>query len=431
MGLTAGAVVTLEVERPVAGGRMLARHEGQIVLLSGAIPGERVVARVERAAKSVAHAETIEVLTPSADRRAGADGRCGGRDYAHVAYARQQALKAEVIADAFRRVGRLPLSEVPAVVASPEHGYRLRSRLHASNGRLGFLREGSHDLCAAGPTGQLSAGTLEWLLAAERHLTAGAAGGLAERIVAVELAEDLPGLDRAAHVEMRGAVDLSALAPLAEGLVGLSAQGSLSNDVVTIAGTPEVTDRLHIRSGDAKPALTLTRNVRSFFQGNRFLLEWLVQHVVTLIAAAPIVDLYAGVGLFGLAAAAAGHEAITLVEGDRTSGADLDANARAFAPRVRVVRQSVEAALAGLQGLRFAGTCIVDPPRTGLSPAARDGVLRMKPARLIYVSCDVATLARDSRALVDAGYELAAITGVDLFPSTAHVETVAVLDRVG
>ncbi len=429
MGLTTGAVVTLDVERPVAGGRMLARHQGQVVLVSGAIPGERVVARVERATKSVAHAETIEVLAPSADRRAAADGRCGGRDYAHVAYARQQGLKAEVIADAFRRVGRLPLPKPPAVMASPEHGYRLRSRVHASKGRLGFLREGSHDLCEAGPTGQLSAGAVEWLLGAERHLAAGAAGSLAERIVAVELAENLPGLDRAAHVEVRGAVDVAALAPLAEGLVGLSAHGSLSNEVVTIAGTPELTDRLRVRSGDAQPALTLTRNVCSFFQGNRFLLEWLVQHVVTLIGAEPVVDLYAGVGLFGLAAAAAGHEAITVVEGDRTSGADLDANARVFGPRVRVVRQSVEAALEGRQGLRSAGTCIVDPPRTGLSPAARDGVLRMKPARLVYVSCDVATLARDSRALVGAGYELGAITGVDLFPSTAHVETIAVFDR--
>jgi 23S rRNA (uracil1939-C5)-methyltransferase len=91
----------------------------------------------------------------------------------------------------------------------------------------------------------------------------------------------------------------------------------------------------------------------------------------------------------------------------------------------------VEGALGGPQGLRSAGTCIVDPPRTGLSPAARDGVLRMKPARLIYVSCDVATLARDSRALVDAGYELTTIRGVDLFPSTAHVETIAVFDKVG
>ncbi|HEX5635396.1 MAG TPA: RsmD family RNA methyltransferase, partial [Gemmatimonadales bacterium] len=150
------------------------------------------------------------------------------------------------------------------------------------------------------------------------------------------------------------------------------------------------------------------------------------QHVASLVAGGPVLDLYAGVGLFGLAAAAAGHGPVTLVEGDRTSGADLERNAAAFAGRVRVLRRSVEAALSGRVG-EYA-TCVVDPPRAGLSAEARAGVLRLSPARVVYVSCDVATLARDARALVDAGYTLTDIIGVDLFPSTAHVETVAVFD---
>src|SRR5688572_31826956 len=85
---------------------MLARHDGQVVLVAGTMPGERVRARVERVAKGLAHAETVDVLTPSPDRRPAADWRCGGRDYAHVAYERQRTLKAEIIADAFRRLGR-------------------------------------------------------------------------------------------------------------------------------------------------------------------------------------------------------------------------------------------------------------------------------------------------------------------------------------
>jgi 23S rRNA (uracil1939-C5)-methyltransferase len=141
----------------------------------------------------------------------------------------------------------------------------------------------------------------------------------------------------------------------------------------------------------------------------------------------PVLDLYAGVGLFGLAAATAGRGPVTLVEGDRTSGADLEANAGPYGSRVRVVRRSVEAALGGRPAP--VATCIVDPPRAGLSPEARAGVLRLAPARLVYVSCDVATLARDARALVDAGYQLNGMTAVDLFPSTAHVETVVVFDR--
>src|SRR5262245_61470182 len=100
--LNPGQLVTLDVERPVAGGRMLARHDGQVVLVAGAIPGERVQVRVERVAKAVAHAEVVDIVAPSPDRRPAADWRCGGRDYAHIAYDRQRALKADVIVDAFR-----------------------------------------------------------------------------------------------------------------------------------------------------------------------------------------------------------------------------------------------------------------------------------------------------------------------------------------
>ena len=122
--LTSGQIITLEVERPVAGGRMLARHDGQVVLVAGTIPGERVTARIERVAKGVAHADTVEVLSASPDRRPATDWRCGGRDYAHVAYDRQRLLKAEILADAFRRVGRLPLPSLPEVMPSPETGRR-------------------------------------------------------------------------------------------------------------------------------------------------------------------------------------------------------------------------------------------------------------------------------------------------------------------
>jgi 23S rRNA (uracil1939-C5)-methyltransferase len=125
---------------------------------------------------------------------------------------------------------------------------------------------------------------------------------------------------------------------------------------------------------------------------------------------------------------------VTLVEGDRTSGADLESNAGPYGGRVRILRRSVETALDGLSGAgsrepaAFA-TCIVDPPRTGLSPEARGGLLRLSPRRIVYVSCDVATVARDARALIDGGYSLGDIIAVDLFPSTAHVEIVAVFDR--
>ena len=427
--MTPGDILTLDIERPVAGGRMLARHDGRVVLVAGAIPGERVSARVDRVAKSMAQAETVDVLTPSADRRPAADWRCGGRDYGHVAYERQRTLKSEVIADAFRRLARLPLPSPPDVQASPEQGYRLRARLHAAGGRLGFFREGTHALCDVEGTGQLSAGTVAWIRHAERTLTP----AMASAIAGVEIAENIPETERTAHVEVRGAVDRDAWTALADGLTGLSVHGERV-DVAVVAGTPAVTDRLSVAGRAGQAEVQLTRHTTAFFQANRFLLPWFLRHVVGLVQDGALLDLYAGVGLFGLAAAAAGHGPVTLVEGDRTSGADLEANAGPFSGRVRLLRRSVEAALRDLAGAgrrepgAFA-TCIVDPPRAGLSPEARAGVLRLSPGRIVYVSCDVATLARDARVLVDGGYALGDVTGADLFPSTAHVETVAVFDR--
>jgi 23S rRNA (uracil1939-C5)-methyltransferase len=186
-----------------------------------------------------------------------------------------------------------------------------------------------------------------------------------------------------------------------------------------------VTDVLHVREGDPSTALRLRRDVRAFFQANRFLLERLVRHVIALVPPGPVVDLYSGVGLFGLSLAAAGAEQVTLVEGDPVSGADLTTNAEPFRDRVRVERRSVEAFLVARRAADTPATFLVDPPRTGMSRDAMRDIIRASPARLVYVSCDVATLARDTRLLLDAGYSLEGVTGMDLFPNTAHVESIA------
>jgi 23S rRNA (uracil1939-C5)-methyltransferase len=400
-----GSVLTLEVEKPAAGGRMLARHNGQIVLVWGAVPGERIRARIERATRSVLFGETVEVLTASPDRReAGADWRCGGSVLAHVAYERQLALKAEIIQDAFGRIGRIPLPSAPTVIGSPERGYRMRARLHARDGRLGFYREGSHDLCAVESTGQLLPETVDWISSAEETLKRQQLEGL----TVVEFAENIAGSERAVRVEVRDGIDPERFAAL-----GTEVQS--------------VSDMLRLREDDPSSALTLRRNVHSFFQANRFLLQRLVRHVADCVPAGPVVDLYAGVGLFGLSLAAGGAHDVMLVEGDRSSGADLITNAEPLITRVRVHRASVEAFLHATVpqgGAASAATFIVDPPRTGMSKEALAGITQHRPPRLVYVSCDVATLARDARALVDAGYQLDEFTAFDLFPNTAHVESV-------
>src|SRR5205823_993478 len=133
-----------------------------IVLVSGAIPGERVTAVVERIGKGVVYADTVSVEEASPKRRGvTADPLCGGCLYAHVSYDHQQEIKAAVIADAFKRIAHFDTPAVIRVAPSPEDAYRMRARLHVRGGRVGFFREGTHQICDARQTRQLLPATCD------------------------------------------------------------------------------------------------------------------------------------------------------------------------------------------------------------------------------------------------------------------------------
>jgi 23S rRNA (uracil1939-C5)-methyltransferase len=418
-----GDLIDVDIEKPVAGGRMLSRHDGQVVFVAGAIPGERVRARVSRVTRHALYAEVEAVLAPSADRRpTEGDRRCGGNVLGHIEPRRQVRLKGEIVADALRRLARLTLPEPPQVVASPERGYRMRARVHVRDGRVGFLREGSHELCGVEATGQLLAETVDWLGGVEDALR----GIGAHAVQSIEIAENVPASERACHLEVAPGGDVQPLATLAPGLVGLTAQAGA--ELTALSGKAVVTDRLAVARGQTTATVTLGRDVRAFFQGNRHLLEPLVNYVAGLVPDGPVLDLYAGVGLFGLSLAALGHQTVTLVEGDRVSGASLVENAVPFAAGIQVRRMSVEHFLQADRG--GAGeTAIADPPRTGFSPEALRSLIRRAPGRLVYVSCDVATLARDTKIIVEAGYRLDELRAYDLFPNPAPVESGALDPR--
>jgi 23S rRNA (uracil1939-C5)-methyltransferase len=245
--------------------------------------------------------------------------------------------------------------------------------------------------------------------------------------MAIELAENMPANQRACHLQLHAKADPQKYVALSEGLAGLSAQHADRPVVIRLTGTTAVTDSIQV---DDAHALSLSRDARAFFQGNRFLVEELVRRVVQLVPPGPVIDLYAGVGLFGLSLAAAGWEDVTAVEGDPVAAADLVRNAEPFAGRVTAIRRSVESHVASLTTLDAKGaTLIVDPPRTGISKEAMAHLIRLQPAHIVYISCDVATLARDTRLLHDAGYRMGHLSGIDLFPNTAHVETIAALRR--
>ena len=411
-----GDRVRLSVERPAAGGRMIARHEGAVVFVAGAIPGEVVEAEVEKIQRGTAWAITRQVLEPSADRIAGVpDGACGGSVLAHINYERQLALKAAIVEDAFRRLGRITLDAPVAVAGSPIDGYRMRARLHMRSGRIGFFREGTHSLCDARATRQLRDDSMQAIEALERAL------GVLTRptVTEIELSENVPATERALHLELAADADPSRLATLTriDGLTGVTCAPSDRPRTLELWGTPMVTDRVR--------GAALARHARSFFQGNRFLLDALVDHVIGAIGAGALLDLYAGVGLFSVAAAASGKGAVTAVEGDTFSAADLERNAAGH--DITVATGAVESFLS--RAPRRFDTVIVDPPRTGMSREATAGVIALKAATLIYVSCDIATLARDARLLLDSGYRITGVQAFDLFPNTAHVETVIAFAR--
>ena len=427
---SASALVELLIERPVAGGDMLARHDGGIVFVRGVIPGERVRARIVRAAKGVAWAELIDVLDPSPDRRpGGVDPNCGGLDFVHMAPARQRALKADIIVDAFRRIGKRPLVEPPAVWPSPEYGYRLRARLHVRHGQAGFFRENTHQLCDAGPSRQLRDDSLAAVAAVVIAL--GPAAGDCD---AVTLSEDLAGHARVLHLDPRPGASPDPFQGRIQGLDGLTGVTGVttiaSGRLVTLAGAPAVSDTAADLLGPSSAIAGETRWTRrpmSFFQGNRFLLGALLTEVLWVSSGEVLADLYAGVGLFAVALAARGTRVLA-VEGDASSSEDLRTNAEQVAGRLTTVESTVEQALAGPApgGL---DSVVLDPPRTGMSAEAVGGLLTWQPRRVVYVSCDPPTLARDAALLYAGGYGLEQIEAFDLFPNTPHVETVAVFDR--
>jgi 23S rRNA (uracil1939-C5)-methyltransferase len=407
--IEAGQVIRLLIEKPAAGGRMIARVDGQVVLISGAIPREWVTARVERVARGVAYAVTTTVDEPSADRRSPfTDALCGGCLYAHIAYPRQLELKALVIADAFGRIAHLQLPAAVRVAASPEEGYRMRARLHMRGQRLGFFREGTHEICDARATRQLLPATCDAL----ERVAAGIRSLGPDAVRDVELSENVDASERVVHFETAPGADASAMRKLA------------ATDGLTPG--PYVTDTLTIGE---HPPIALRRHVLAFFQGNRYLLNGLAAHVVGQVPSGDVVlDLYAGAGLFSMVAAVTRGARVTAVEGDRLAAADLAANAAASRADVTTVHQPVEDFLNRF-GRREVETIVIDPPRTGMSRTALDGAINVRAPRIVYVSCDVATLARDSRRLVDAGYALERVDAFDLFPNTPHVETVAVFSR--
>lgn len=421
-------MIEVAVEKPVYRGLGLARHEGQVVFVPRALPGERWRVRLARVERGYAEATGEDRLSAAPGRRQAPCphfAACGGCAFQDVEPAVQRDVKRAVVRDALARAGVPWTGELP-VVESPPLGWRMRADLHVeargSTVRLGLHAPASNRVVDFDRCLQLSDGmnrtaaALRAALASDRALAAG--------VDHVALAESADGTALVAAAGWTGALErIGGLGPLADAVPWASGVGALVGDrYVGLRGEPFV----YASAGGVRFRWHLT----SFFQGNRFLLESLVEHVRSwVLPGVPLVDLYAGVGLFALTLAP--HvERVVAVEGSRQAVQDAAANlAAAGASNVRLVEGDVLARLRGLPG--SGEQVVLDPPRAGAGPEVVAAIAARHPPNVVYVSCDPPTLARDLKAFRAAGYEAVRVQAFDLFPDTFHVETVVQLVSPG
>jgi len=391
------------VEKLVYGGDALARLDGRVVLVPLVLPGERVRASAEQEKPGLVRARALEVLEASPERVPAGCGyfeRCGGCQYQHASYSLQLEAKRGILAEELRRLGGIEPPARIEVVAGEPWGYRNRTQLHFDEGSLGFRRMRSHELCAVDhcPIASPRINEVIRTLAAMHRDPRWPRFLRSLEVFTDEERVQLNVIDTGRPVARRF------FEWCAESIPGL-VSGALDYEV-----------RFRVGSN-------------SFFQVNRFLADRLVEAALEGADGGRALDLYAGVGLFSIPLAGRFHE-VTAVEAGRGAALDLEFNAaRAGCANLQVVQSSTEAFLAALDAAP--DFVLLDPPRAGLGKHVVARLAELRPPEITIVACDPSTLARDLAGLSAAGYAIAGLTLVDLFPQTYHLEAVARLERSG
>jgi tRNA/tmRNA/rRNA uracil-C5-methylase (TrmA/RlmC/RlmD family) len=398
-------LLELEVGAVAAGGACVARApDGRVVFVRHTLPGERVRARITGETKHFLRADAVEVLDSSVDRverpcpYAG-PGRCGGCDWQHVALPVQRRLKAQLVEEQLRRVGKVERAVVVEPVPGDVEGLRWRTRVQLAvdaAGRAGLRKHRSHEL-----------EPVEFcLIASEEVEEVGAESLLWPGASTVEVAAE--GRQRVVNVTGRHA----RLPELAAGAV--------------VEGRP-------VRSPHGLRHTVLGRSYEvaagGFWQVHPGAAQVLAEAVLDGLDPQPgdrVVDLYAGVGLFAalLAERVGPAGSVLAVEADRRACSDAARNT-ADLPQVRIRTAAVD--VATVRRLGAPDLVVLDPPRAGAGLDVTSALSRLRPRRMAYVSCDPASFARDLRVLLDAGWVLESLRGFDLYPMTEHVELVALL----
>jgi 23S rRNA (uracil1939-C5)-methyltransferase len=418
----------VHIEKPIYGGSFLARLDGKATFVPLTVPGEEARVRITEEKRSYATAEPEEILKSSSSRvvpLCSHFGTCGGCNYQHADYATQLEWKETILRETLERGGIPVPAEIRVLTADPWH-YRNRIRLaFDQSGNVGYRGRRSHEIVPIREC-PISAPLLVHaaLAAAEILSTAKPSFRPTElslfcnagetQLLASIFVQTLAtqGFEQFAAAWKERIPALAAIEMVHE------AHPAQQPQQIARWGEPSITYRA--------AAIDYRVDHGAFFQVNRWLLDEFVQTVVADRRGALAWDLFAGVGLFSRQLADRFAEVIAIESApqatqalasilDGTSGRNVNSDTFSFLKSHR--RASCPDLI------------VVDPPRAGLGPETTALLAEIAPPRIVYVSCDPATLARDLRALLTSGYSLVSVTLADLFPQTFHIETVVELQR--
>lgn len=416
----------LLVERLGINGEGVGYHEGFTVFVDEALPKEKVRVRLYEKRKNFGRAKIVEILTASPHRVKPVCplfGRCGGCQLMHLDYAQQLIAKRQRVVDALERIGKFTDSDVqPCEPSSLPLGYRNKIQLPVVDGRLGLYARNSHDLVEIErcfihcDLGEKALAHIQSILKAfsfelKAVLIKTAVNTQQVLVILVTVKEEMPaGLAEtimAAMPEIKGVV---------QNVHPTQGNVILSRDFRTLAGQGWVEEKLL--------GLTFKVSPASFFQVNPAQAERLYQKVLEFSSLGKdeiVLDAYCGVGTLSLILAREAKEVIGI---ECVPEAILDAEENAKhngISNARFLCGQAEELVPTLKGIDVA---ILNPPRKGCEPSFLQKLVSLQPKRVVYVSCDPATLARDLRFLCDNGYVLDIAQPFDMFPQTAHVECI-------
>ena len=447
--LVKNQIYEAEITDYTAEGQGVAHIEGCAVFIPNAVAGEKVRVRVEKAQKTWAAGKIVEILEKSphrVNRECEVAKLCGGCDFWHMDYAEETRLKAERVKNCLNRIGGENLAEVPILAAPDCHGYRNKAQypVAVKKGRAyaGFYRAGTHDVVENARCR---------ILPEEIDAAKDAVIDYVNQY-RVSAYDETTGKGLLRHIYVRrGAVSGQILVCLAvngekiprpealiQRLSGIPGFTTLVLSVNTKRGNAVLGDRFLTLHGpgyieDTLCGLSFRLSPRSFYQVNHHQAQRLYQMAIAqagITKTDTVLDLYCGVGTITLAMAGAAGKVIGVevipqaVEDARDNAARNGIlNAEFFCGDAGQAALELEKS-----GVR-PDVVVVDPPRKGLNADTIEALRRMSPKRIVYVSCDPATLARDVALLKERGYTLKTAAAADLFPRCAHVETVVLLSR--